>query len=249
MENTWKNHTFVQLQCNCCWKFFWAVSTVKSQMSTNANFYCVGIWMQAVDSIAAQNGSHKRKFYLASIIDSRNNWFGLWLIGRGRHNFRRWKELKRSVQNQRKEILRSGERMRWKYFAAQGNFDFTSLWFSNDWKWFFFVQIFTRPKDEVGLLLLGTNETDNEMNKDCGGYKNISWAFPISPVSWDSLRFVAKSLPAPNNDDVIADWLDGIVVAVDQLKRSECVSLFVWCYFISILSIFLNNFPERKNVC
>lgn len=78
-------------------------------------------------------------------------------------------------------------------------------------------QLFTKPKDEVSLLLIGTEITDNDLNEELGGYDHISTGFPMEATNWKMIRYVEKSIDPPN-DSITADWLDGIVVAMNYLK-------------------------------
>ncbi|XP_055297280.1 X-ray repair cross-complementing protein 5 [Sitodiplosis mosellana] len=80
-------------------------------------------------------------------------------------------------------------------------------------------KIFTRPKDEVSLFLFGTKTTDNELNKRYGsGYENINHAIPLSPMSWDILKYVQKSIDPPMDEGITGDWLDAVVVAMDYFN-------------------------------
>lgn len=77
------------------------------------------------------------------------------------------------------------------------------------------LQIFSKPQDEVGLLLMGTEETNNQLNIEYGGYQHISEAFELNPSNWQMLRIMEKQV-LPSN--VNADWFDALVVAMNFLK-------------------------------
>lgn len=79
-----------------------------------------------------------------------------------------------------------------------------------------FSQIFTKPKDEVSLILVGTDRTENELNEERGGYEHIYTAFFMAPADWNMIRYV-QSIDPPN-ETIITDWLDGVVVAMEYLK-------------------------------
>lgn len=81
---------------------------------------------------------------------------------------------------------------------------------------FEFSQLFTKPKDEVSLLLMGTENTDNDLNEEGGGYEHISTGFHMAPANWAMIKYV-KSIHPPN-DGIAADWLDAIAVAMNYLK-------------------------------
>lgn len=79
-----------------------------------------------------------------------------------------------------------------------------------------FTQLLTKPKDEVSLLLMGTDITDNEMNAEVGGYEHISTGFHMAPANWRMIKYVEAIRPP--NGAATADWLDAIVVAMNYLK-------------------------------
>lgn len=82
-----------------------------------------------------------------------------------------------------------------------------------------FSQVLTRPKDEMSLLLIGTETTDlGEFSAD---YKHISIGFPMAPANWDMIRYV-RGINSPNGN-ITADWLDGILVAMNYLKSLRYV--------------------------
>ncbi|XP_055596819.1 X-ray repair cross-complementing protein 5 [Uranotaenia lowii] len=76
-------------------------------------------------------------------------------------------------------------------------------------------KIFSKPQDEVGLILMGTNETSNQLNVEYGGYDHVSEAFDISPSNWQMLRVLEKQVQP---SEVNADWFDALVVAMNFLK-------------------------------
>lgn len=81
--------------------------------------------------------------------------------------------------------------------------------------------MFTKPQDEMSLLLLGVPLTDNDLNdKQKGGYENIAHGFPMKPVHWDMLNYINRSLDPPS-DNIEGDWIDAIFVAMDYLRTLE----------------------------
>lgn len=79
------------------------------------------------------------------------------------------------------------------------------------------MQLFTKSKDEVSLLLIGTETTENDLNEELGGYEHIANGFLMAPTNWDMVRYVRNDIDPPS-DSVTADWLDGILVAMNYLK-------------------------------
>jgi hypothetical protein len=77
------------------------------------------------------------------------------------------------------------------------------------------LQILASLKDEIALILLGSDETNNSLN-----YKNISVTHSLALPSWEMVQFVEDLKESMVN----ADWLDAIVVAMDVLKEETgCV--------------------------
>ncbi|XP_019526576.3 X-ray repair cross-complementing protein 5 [Aedes albopictus] len=76
-------------------------------------------------------------------------------------------------------------------------------------------KIFSKPQDEVGLVLMGTDDTNNQLNVEYGGYHHISEAFELNPSNWQMLRVLEKQVHASK---VNGDWFDALVVAMNFLK-------------------------------
>ncbi|CAD5125661.1 DgyrCDS13862 [Dimorphilus gyrociliatus] len=75
-------------------------------------------------------------------------------------------------------------------------------------------KLFSESKDEVSLILIGSDETANELADD-DSYNNISVARPLATVTWPFLEFVQNDISPTDNE---TDFLDGIVVAADHLR-------------------------------
>jgi len=71
-------------------------------------------------------------------------------------------------------------------------------------------QILGNFKDEVALILLGSDETENSLN-----YKNIKVTHSLALPSWEMVQFVDDQ----KGTTVNGDWLDAVVVAMDVLKK------------------------------
>jgi hypothetical protein len=71
-------------------------------------------------------------------------------------------------------------------------------------------QILANSKDEIALILLGSDETENSLN-----YKNIKVTHSLALPSWEMVQFVNDL----KGTTVNADWLDAIVVAMNVLKE------------------------------
>ncbi|XP_047103912.1 molybdenum cofactor biosynthesis protein moc-5-like [Schistocerca piceifrons] len=71
-------------------------------------------------------------------------------------------------------------------------------------------RIFTSGKDEIGLIVLGSDKTQNPLD-----YPNVSVEFPLALPTWQMISFVEKSL---HESEIKTDWIDGVVVSMQVLK-------------------------------
>ncbi|XP_027107832.1 ATP-dependent DNA helicase 2 subunit KU80 isoform X2 [Coffea arabica] len=69
--------------------------------------------------------------------------------------------------------------------------------------------------DEVGVVLFGTEATENELTKEVGGYEHITVLRHIKVVDGDLLQAL-QNLP---RESVDGDFLDAIVVGMDMLIK------------------------------
>lgn len=76
------------------------------------------------------------------------------------------------------------------------------------------------PNDEVGLLLMGTDATDNPMNAAHGGYEHICEAFDVQCTTWHMLEVITSQVERGRHP---GDWLDAILVALDMFNRHRYV--------------------------
>lgn len=90
---------------------------------------------------------------------------------------------------------------------------------SSNYEFFNTTQIFGKPKDEIAIFLLGTQSTDNNLNKEHGGYEHIKQAIPLTPMNWALLQYVETI--DPPSDSLTADWFDAIIVAVDYFHELQ----------------------------
>ncbi|CAM4754730.1 unnamed protein product [Rotaria magnacalcarata] len=75
-------------------------------------------------------------------------------------------------------------------------------------------KMFQQSKDELALILYGTDETNNDL-ADENNYQNINVAFSLSPANWHLFEEIQKIKPG----NAPADLVDAIVVAADHLRR------------------------------
>ena len=63
-------------------------------------------------------------------------------------------------------------------------------------------QLFAESKDEVGLVLFGTEGTANHLSDD--GYEKITEARPVAPVNLDLIKHIKTDIkPGPQSADCI----------------------------------------------
>lgn len=101
-------------------------------------------------------------------------------------------------------------------------------------------KIFTKQNDEVGIVLMGTEETQNELNETLGGYENIVEKIRLSTSNFHMLRILEKEIK-PNNEET-GDWLDSLIVAMNFLKNEGQAKKFT-----SSKIILLTNFHASVN--
>ena len=78
--------------------------------------------------------------------------------------------------------------------------------------------MFSTPHDEVALVLMGTQGTNNNLSNELCGYEHISEAFDMGLTNWQMLRILENEIKPSNCE---ADWLDAIVIGMDVLKRNR----------------------------
>ncbi|KAG4070343.1 hypothetical protein HA402_006485 [Bradysia odoriphaga] len=108
-------------------------------------------------------------------------------------------------------------------------------------------KIFTKPNDEIGLILIGTDVTNNVLNdsKDIlGNYDHISVAFDLEPTNWQMLEILEREIVEPSNSE--GDWLSALIVAMDFLERQMLGKTFKSCKII-LMSPFASN-VNRDNI-
>lgn len=68
---------------------------------------------------------------------------------------------------------------------------------------YFYFQIFAGSKDEVGVVLFGTADTDNPLSGD-GGYQNISHVWEVTTPTIELVKYLKEQVkPGPAPADCI----------------------------------------------
>lgn len=75
-------------------------------------------------------------------------------------------------------------------------------------------KIFSESKDEVALVLFGTEETDNPLSGN-GEYQNITVKRELAPVNWDFMTIFQEEIERSQQS---GDFIDALVVAMDHLR-------------------------------
>ncbi|XP_063234073.1 X-ray repair cross-complementing protein 5-like isoform X2 [Bacillus rossius redtenbacheri] len=101
-------------------------------------------------------------------------------------------------------------------------------------------KIFAESKDEVGLVLMGTEGTDNSL-----GYEHISVACDLQLVSWDMLESLERDAKPSG---AAADWLDALVVAVDFLREQAEGKKFTEWKVVLLSSLGRVRDPEQVDI-
>uniref|UniRef100_A0A674MTI6 X-ray repair cross-complementing protein 5 n=1 Tax=Takifugu rubripes TaxID=31033 RepID=A0A674MTI6_TAKRU len=75
-------------------------------------------------------------------------------------------------------------------------------------------QVFAESKDELGLVLFGTDSTKNPLHQD-GQYENITVFRQLMVPDFELLEEIQNQLQPENQQ---ADWMDALVVSMDLLQ-------------------------------
>lgn len=62
---------------------------------------------------------------------------------------------------------------------------------------------------------MGTDETDNDLNRSVMGFQNVVEKIPLQTSSWSMVRTLDKITIGESN----SDWIDGLVVALNFAKN------------------------------
>ncbi|CAI5743114.1 unnamed protein product [Hyaloperonospora brassicae] len=81
-------------------------------------------------------------------------------------------------------------------------------------------KLFFRPKDEVGIVVYGSEDTDNQLNEEQGDdeYRNVQVVNSIDSPTLHMVKRLRELKPS-QREEVKVDILDGLIVALDLLFR------------------------------
>lgn len=76
-------------------------------------------------------------------------------------------------------------------------------------------KIFAKPNDEIALILMGSDETINDLNRSMKeGFENIVEKIPLQMPTWEMVRTLNELRPS----EFSSEWVDGLVVALNYAK-------------------------------
>ncbi|KAL3661336.1 hypothetical protein V7S43_013541 [Phytophthora oleae] len=79
-------------------------------------------------------------------------------------------------------------------------------------------KLFFKPKDEVGIVAYGSEETDNQLNEEQGEYCNVQVVNSIDAPTIHMIKRL-RDLKPSKSEDTKVDILNGLIVALDLLFR------------------------------
>ncbi|XP_055681536.1 X-ray repair cross-complementing protein 5 [Lutzomyia longipalpis] len=105
-------------------------------------------------------------------------------------------------------------------------------------------KIFTNPGDQVGIILMGTDSTSNDLNaSEPGSYENITKAMNLRETSWEVLELIEQHLKIGSVD---ADWSEALEVALDFLNKQIEGKKLKNFQIVLITPFTANKKPKRK---
>ncbi|CAK4080421.1 unnamed protein product [Aphanomyces euteiches] len=105
-----------------------------------------------------------------------------------------------------------------------------------------------RKNDEVGIVMYGTEGTDNQLHGDEDEYKNVTVLSTINPVTLDLAKQIQTLEPA--SVETPADILDGMIVGLDLIiRRTEKKKYDKRLIVITDAATRINNPADMEVVC
>ncbi|OQS04042.1 hypothetical protein THRCLA_03685 [Thraustotheca clavata] len=105
-----------------------------------------------------------------------------------------------------------------------------------------------RKHDEVGIVMYGTEDTENPLNEQGGEYEHVKVLTYLDEASTRVAELMAKAEPA--TVETKADLLDGIIVALDiMIRRTEKKKYEKRLVVITDAATPINNPADMEVVC
>uniref|UniRef100_A0A182QXW6 Ku domain-containing protein n=1 Tax=Anopheles farauti TaxID=69004 RepID=A0A182QXW6_9DIPT len=105
--------------------------------------------------------------------------------------------------------------------------------------------IFGAPNDQVGVVLFGTEETNNQPNIDHGGYENICEAFELKTANWQTLRILEHQILRSDSE---ANWLDALIVGNNFLRNGALGKKFTELSIVLISPMLVRADVDESDV-
>ncbi|KAL1396656.1 hypothetical protein pipiens_010376 [Culex pipiens pipiens] len=112
----------------------------------------------------------------------------------------------------------------------------------------------SKPHDEVGLVLMGTDDTSNQLNVECGGYEHIAEAFELGPSNWKMLRIlesriqpsIACMVDQSHQGDVYGwkSFLDEVLLR-EGVEHADGVAIRIECIELDVVHFGVNCHDYR----
>jgi ATP-dependent DNA helicase 2 subunit 2 len=77
-------------------------------------------------------------------------------------------------------------------------------------------KMLTKPNDEVGIVLFGSDDTKNDLNSSDMGFEHVVEVDTMQMCTWDML----KSIDTIKTGHATCDWVDALLVGINY-TRSE----------------------------
>lgn len=78
-------------------------------------------------------------------------------------------------------------------------------------------KILAGSKDEIGLILLGSEQTNNPLADGEGSYNNIEIAHTLQLADWQMVKTISNYEKCTTSN---GDWLDALIVAADYMRSA-----------------------------
>ncbi|XP_077286689.1 X-ray repair cross-complementing protein 5 Ku80 [Arctopsyche grandis] len=76
-------------------------------------------------------------------------------------------------------------------------------------------KIFSRPCDLIGVIIMGSEDTNHYFDSNDHRYRNLSIAIKLTTPSWDLIENLAENV---KTSEYNADWIGALIVAADFLE-------------------------------
>uniref|UniRef100_A0A4W5KFC8 Ku70/Ku80 N-terminal alpha/beta domain-containing protein n=1 Tax=Hucho hucho TaxID=62062 RepID=A0A4W5KFC8_9TELE len=107
-----------------------------------------------------------------------------------------------------------------------------------------FLQVFAENKDELGLVLFGSDNTENNLAKD-GQYQNISVHRHLMIPNFELLEEIQNAVHPGSQQ---ADWLDALVVCMDLLQNETLGKKYERLNIVLLTDLNTPSSPDQLDI-